>query len=778
MIALLIAFVGAQTGYEPTSNVDEHFKIDLDQKEMDTASDAADWDASVEIYSKGKNSMKSSKPRTIQGFSTSMTDGRPKLRGEPYYDMYAEYWKSHSYADDLVMSAFKGTHSFADKDDIFRAEVANKGAQYIVTWQYVIHEMEDSRMDCETGDDTNNDRGVKAWDETWAFWAGSMETGDCNDGIMGYQLAQKRCQNFGTCDKDTCAAQSNANMLQFMKGPQAGCSAGPVRKDIDCIVKEMTVPLIQGALRYGYKTGKYVAAGDHGEKFSKAWGEAWAFLAAVLPQIDNCDKCAAAILRENLDAGVPKALVMKDGYEKYRDAMRSTFACLGVTGEDIGQLAEAEGVDESYKSVPSPQTCPEWTVAGYVPATGTWVHAQIDLDHQVIDEKSDAFDWDAIEEIYTTGKHSTKSSGFRSIQGFSTATKGDGTAKLAGEKYFDIHAAYWGSPTYADDTVMAALKGTGSYADRANIFRAEVVNKGAQYMNTWMYVIHELEDAKNDCSTGDATANDRGVHAWDEGWMFYAGSLEGVDGCGGGYSSYQLAQKRCANFGTCHYSARCDYAAANSAMLKVYEEVRVGCQVGPTRDHIDEIVRLMVIPLIQGSIRYAYKLSVRDDRTADKFEKEWGEGWAFLAAVIPHIDACDSDAAALLRANMDVATPIDDVMKDGYEKYRDAIRSTYKCLGITCTDIGELDAAVDGGVATESTCTCAAYDGCVAPDEGPGRWWTIKEAHNYDGLVKPTRSVCGGDVYKPAGEEEEEEEEGSSESFAGALSVLLVAATM
>jgi hypothetical protein len=127
---------------------------------------------------------------------------------------------------------------------------------------------------------------------------------------------------------------------------------------------------------------------------------------------------------------------------------------------------------------------------------------------------------------------------------------------------------------------------------------------------------------------------------------------------------------------------------------------------------------------------------------------------------------------------MDVATPIDDVMKDGYEKYRDAIRSTYKCLGITCTDIGELDAAVDGGVATESTCTCAAYDGCVAPDEGPGRWWTIKEAHNYDGLVKPTRSVCGGDVYKPAGEEEEEEEEGSSESFAGALSVLLVAATM
>jgi hypothetical protein len=749
MISLLIALVGADnhagTGYTPASAVTEHFKIDLDQKVMETACDEAKWADAIEIYSNGANSKKSSGLRTIQGFSTALKDGRPKLRGEPYYDMYAEYWKSHSYASDIVMAALEGTGSFHGKEDIFRGEVANKGAQYIVTWQYVVHEIEDAMMDCAAGDDTANDRGVKAWDEGWAFWTGSTEMGECGDGMGGYQLAQKRCQNFGTCDTTTCEAASNAKMLRLFKPPQAGCSAGPTRGHIDCIVKEMTVPLVQGALRYAYKVGKRVAADDTSEKFAKEWGEGWAFLAAVLPRVDHCDPCAAALLRENMDAGVPTSLVMKDGYEKFRTALRSTFECLGVTCEDIGTLAEAVDTFPSESSCSMSETGPEcstWTVAGYIPATGVTSHAMIDLDHQIIDRKSDEADWAAVEEIYTTGFNSEKSSGMRTIQGFSTATLDDGSPKLAGEPFFDLYAEYYNSSTYGDDIVMAALKGTGAYADRANIFRAEVVNKCAQYMVTWMYVIHELEDSRMDCEAGDQTLNDRGVHAWDEGWVFYAGSQEGVDGCGSGYSSYQLAQKRCANFGTCHYSHRCDYAASNSAMLKIYEEVRVGCSVGPKREHIDEIVRLMTIPLIQGSIRYAYKLSKHEDRMTDKFEKEWGEGFAFLSAVIPQIDKCDEDAAALLMANMGVEVPIADIMKDGYEKYRDAIRSTYKCLGITCTDIGELDAAVEGGVATESTCTCAAYDGCDAPDAGPGRWWTIKEASDYSELVPPTSDTC------------------------------------
>jgi len=693
--------------------------------------------------------------------------------------MYDEYWKSHNYGDDFVMSGLYGTGAFDGKEDIMRGECANKGAQYIVTWQYVVHEIEDARMDCEAGDDTANDRGVKAWDEGWAFWTGSMEKGTCKDGTGGYQLAQKRCQNYGTCDVETCSAKSNENMLALFKGPQAGCEAGPVRKDIDCIVKEMTVPLVQGANRYAYKLSKRVADDTTSMDFFKEWGEGWAFLAAVLPQIDRCDKCAAAVLRENMDAGVPAAHVMKDGYPMFRDALRSVLPCLGMTCEDVGTLTAAKDVDgETTCGGETAPTCDkaDMTMAGYVVHSPVQNHAKIDLDHQVIDEKSDKYEWPAVKEIYTNGKNSAKSDKIRTIQGFSIATKnGAGTGpKLAGEPFFEMYSAYWNSSTYADDMVMAALDGTGAFAGKHDIMRAEVVNKGAQYMVTWMYVIHEMEDAMGDCSVGDSTRNDRGVKAWDEGWAFYAGSLEGVDGCGGGYSSYQLAQKRCKNFGTCHYRQRCDYAASNSAMLKIFEEVRAGCSVGPKREHIDEVVRLMSIPLIQGSIRYAYKLSKRvpDDTTSKDFFKEWGEGWAFLAAVLPQIDNCDKDAAALLRANMDAATAAADVMKDGYEKYRDALRSTFKCLGITCTDIGELDSAVEAGVASESTCTCDKYDGCTtAPDAGPGRWWTIKPASEYVELVKPTSEIC---FPAAAGGDESE----NADSLAGVLSLLLVAVNM
>ena len=43
------------------------------------------------------------------------------------------------------------------------------------------------------------------------------------------------------------------------------------------------------------------------------------------------------------------------------------------------------------------------------------------------------------------------------------------------------------------------------------------------------------------------------MHAWDEGVAFYAGSLEGTahGGSSAGKMVYRLAEKRCANFGTC-----------------------------------------------------------------------------------------------------------------------------------------------------------------------------------------------------------------------------------
>ena len=88
-----------------------------------------------------------------------------------------------------------------------------------------------------------------------------------------------------------------------------------------------------------------------------------------------------------------------------------------------------------------------------------------------------------------------------------------------------------------------------------SLFHTEAIKKGTAYMNVWMYVVREFEDALDDCKDTCTieNCNDDAVYAWDEGVAFYTGSLEGQDGLTSGYLPYKytLANKRCENFKTC-----------------------------------------------------------------------------------------------------------------------------------------------------------------------------------------------------------------------------------
>ena len=116
--------------------------------------------------------------------------------------------------------------------------------------------------------------------------------------------------------------------------------------------------------------------------------------------------------------------------------------------------------------------------------------------------------------------------------------------------------AYYGVDDYADHWVTKALDGaktefTGpasntdfSVADDA--MRVQVIKKGTAYMNVWMYVIREFEDAIDDCDNSCIACNDDPVHAWDEGVAFYAGSLAAdTPNAAGGSLIWALAEKRC-----------------------------------------------------------------------------------------------------------------------------------------------------------------------------------------------------------------------------------------
>merc|ERR1711865_327718 len=94
----------------------------------------------------------------------------------------------------------------------------------------------------------------------------------------------------------------------------------------------------------------------------------------------------------------------------------------------------------------------------------------------------------------------------------------------------------------------------------------------------------------------------------------------------------------------------------------------------------------MLIPLIQGTLRYAYKADpVNEDPEP---AKEIGEGWAFAAAILPEVDQCDASIAVMLRGNMDVTAAV--AVADGYAAVADGLLNVYSCLGITCADVGGL----------------------------------------------------------------------------------------
>jgi hypothetical protein len=243
-----------------------------------------------------------------------------------------------------------------------------------------------------------------------------------------------------------------------------------------------------------------------------------------------------------------------------------------------------------------------------------------------------------------------------------------------------------------------------------------------------MYVIHELEDAVADCNSGNVLNNDlnpagEAVAAWDEGWAFYAGSRPLAD-----KMSYALAEKRCANYGTCsgpnalhaagHVEGDGGIANVNLELLKLYNRGADLLTLGQC-DAVATVVRemevQMTIPNVQGLLRYAYKEGHAGYRQMGQVDaegastekapssKQAGEGWAFALAVLPQLDRCDAVKTANIRAQMDLNgvefMPIsvdtalsnpDETANANFVKIYADVVSMLPCLGITCAELGGL----------------------------------------------------------------------------------------
>jgi len=397
-------------------------------------------------------------------------------------------------------------------------------------------------------------------------------------------------------------------------------------------------------------------------------------------------------------------------------------------------------------------------IAGYEPQSDVVQHSRIDLDVQAIinllpaanggtlnDCQGDSCVWDSVDhddimaawDIWENGNFSSKNTSMRSIGGFSKGaeTKSsnnglDSDVDYKDNAYISVMNEYWlhkglNAYTWGYDIINATFNGESisDLIDMSQVgddFRREVIQKGIVYFNVFPYVIWEMQDAINDCNTGQLDKNDNSVHAWDEAVAFYTGSLEGVsqggnnglDSCSDGNCELQfmLADKRCQNFGTCTADYDMDnfkgYSKVNHDIFALFISGRdqiLGAatthECPETNKTMNKISGLMLVPFIQGVQRYLYKTSLTTPSA-----KEAGELFAFATAVLPFIHQVDSDAAEMLynRAwNLDYD-------RDDWKDIKHAIEDTYRLLGVdsgvgmvTCAQVGEL---TEGGIVHSEAC--------------------------------------------------------------------------
>lgn len=396
-------------GYEPRSDVTNHSKIGLDQKALSRAASSYDWAGAKAAYEEGGNSVKSDGSiRTIQGFSTGRSASSKS--DEAYFRIMNDYWTAkgltpYSWADGIIEAGlnagpvgstgftFAASNTVTGSND-FRRDAIKKATVYLAIFPYVIWEMQDAINDCAAGELDDNTGAVHAWDEAVAFNTGYSE-GIYEGGINGvetidhfylsYALAEKRAGNFGTATADNilnpidvcCYSAVNANQLASFNtgknelvvlaagatGDASTFTCNSMYSYKNAIVKQGLVPLVQGTLRYLYKTDAKVTGGSPS---NKELGELWAFATGILPLVNNVDSDVGSALYDRAwNQGTSYT------FEDMKTMLEATYSGLGITCADVGSLCDTATATSAEICTPYSDGTTSWDTAACSDSAGT-----------------------------------------------------------------------------------------------------------------------------------------------------------------------------------------------------------------------------------------------------------------------------------------------------------------------------------------------------------------------------------------------------------------------
>jgi hypothetical protein len=284
--------------------------------------------------------------RTMQGLSTQLDMSFGHSR---HFEKFEIYYGATDYADAWIEAALNGTATtfargnanFTAFDPLQRKDVMVTAPKVLNLWMYVVRMMEYATVRCdfpcgEQSGDRCDDIPVRAWDQSVAFYTGSLEGVDGQgNGVFLYDFADSMCETFKTCsgggNVETGTSSVNVRTMNLFQMGQLAllrreCAHANSIKDQ--IVTLMTIPLIQASL--------YSA---HVRNFTTSFEEVKSatFAAAVLPIMSYCSKSDAETIYSNLGLGQADTII---DVLAVKHAFENNYDCLGVTCEDIGGVWE------------------------------------------------------------------------------------------------------------------------------------------------------------------------------------------------------------------------------------------------------------------------------------------------------------------------------------------------------------------------------------------------------------------------------------------------------
>lgn len=253
---------------------------------------------------------------------------------------------------------------------------------------------------------------------------------------------------------------------------------------------------------------------------------------------------------------------------------------------------------------------------------------------------------------------------------------------------FNKFLAYYGFDEYDNEWMYSAFEGRNTlrFDNGAMDFqslglegRGAAIKTGVVVLNVWMFVVNSLEDAVSQCGT-DLLPVDR----WDQAVAAYSGSQAiSTDAGDLGYFFYTMAETECRGFGTCDNSV--GMAPINQQIFQNFREGKENLVQGNCLDadkNAKRISELMTIPIIQGILRTAHALDLKDNSQ----ETIQGQAAAFAAAIVPLMHDCSVGFAFMIYDNLKPGR----AQSSSFEVIKDALERVYDCLGVTCDDVGGL----------------------------------------------------------------------------------------